>query len=224
LAFLLLAVPVFGQQDYVGRYNVFAGFTYLDSPQVHLPERGFHIQAGLNLKTWLAMGFDYSRSTGELTLTPNLLPDALRSQLEQEIAAYQSLGLLPAGYVLSVPAGSTTQTFAAGPQFSWRHWTHLTLFIRPSIGAIREVARPHPADPFAAGVVQSLAPSGTKQDWTYFYGFGGGADIGVTRHLALRVQADLVRDHLFNDILKNSRGTVRLSIGPTIQWGHNIVQ
>jgi hypothetical protein len=70
--------------------------------------------------------------------------------------------------------------------------------------------------------VAQLAPAGKKQDWTIFYGFGGGADLLFSKHVALRVQADLVRDHLFNDILKDSRGTVRFSIGPCFNFGRNI--
>ncbi len=66
-----------------------------------------------------------------------------------------------------------------------------------------------------------LAPSGTKADWTYFYGIGGGIDFNVTRHVGLRVHADFVRDHLFSDLL-NSRNSVRLSIGPTFHMGKNM--
>src|SRR5271157_3452387 len=139
VALVLLASPVFGQQEYVGRFDAFGGFTYLNSPHIKLAEKGFHIQVGARVVRWLSLGFDYSRVTGDLTLTPNLLPDALAAQLAAEIAAYKAGGLLPASYTLSVPASSTTQTFAAGPQVSFRHWKYLTLFIRPDLGAIHEV-------------------------------------------------------------------------------------
>ncbi len=223
-ALLALASPAFGQQEYVGRFDAFAGFGYLNSPAISLPEKGIHVQVGARYKRWMSLGFDYSRTTGDLTLTPNLLPDALQAQLAAQIAQLKAAGVLPASYALVVPASSTTQTFAAGPQFSYRRWKALTLFIRPSIGAIHEIASPHPlpGDTFAAGVVHSLAPSGKKTDTTYFYGFGGGADINLTKHFGFRVQADLVRDHLFDDIIKNARGTVRFSIGPAVQWGSNV--
>ena len=224
LVALLLASPVFGQQDYVGRFDAFAGFTYLNSPHVSLAEKGFHLQTGVRVMRWLTLGFDYSRSTGDLTLTPNLLVDPLQTQLAAEIAQLKAGGLLPSSYALSVPAGSTTQTFAGGPQVSCHHWKQFTLFVRPDLGAIHEVAVPHPlaGDVFAAGVVQALAPSGQKIDTTYFYGVGGGADVNVTKNFAIRVQADFVHDHLFSDILKDARNTVRFSIGPAFQFGGNV--
>ena len=49
-------------------------------------------------------------------------------------------------------------------------------------------------------------------------------DLNFTRHVGLRLQADLVRDHLFNDLMRDSRGTVRFSIGPCFNFGRNIVE
>jgi hypothetical protein len=130
---------------------------------------------------------------------------------------------LPPGYQLSVPTGSTTQTFAAGPELTIRHYVPVTIFVRPDLGAIREVATPHPGDPIAALIVQGLAPSGHKISWASFYGFGGGVDWNASRHLALRVQVDEVYNHLFNDLLKDSRWTTRVSVGPSFRFGGNIL-
>ena len=69
-----------------------------------------------------------------------------------------------------------------------------------------------------------LAPSGKKTDWTGFYGFGGGFDILFSKHFGLRTQADLVYDHLFNDVLKDGRMTVRFSVGPCFNFGGNIAK
>jgi len=217
LAAVLLFPPstVFGQQEYVSRYNVYAGYAFLDSSHVALFENGVHFQAGVNPKTWLALGFDYSISAGDLTLTPGLLTTALQEKLSQE---------LPPGFSLSVGSHSRTQTFAAGPQFSYRHFSKVTLFVRPSFGAIYERATPHPSNPVALLVVEQLAPSGYKTDSTAFYGFGGGADLIFSKHVALRVQADLVHDHLFSDLLQNGRMTVRFSIGPCFNFGKNILK
>jgi hypothetical protein len=217
LAAALLFPPstVFGQQEYVSRYNVYAGYAFLDSSHVALFENGVHFQAGVNSKTWLALGFDYSVSAGDLTLTPGLLTPALQQELSQE---------LPPGFSLSVRSHSRTQTFAAGPQFSYRHYSKVTLFVRPSIGAIYERAIPHPSNPVAQLVVEQLAPSGYKTDSTAFYGFGGGADLIFSKHVALRMQADLVHDHLFSDLLQNGRMTVRFSIGPCFNFGKNILK
>ena len=224
IALFLLVSPVWGQQTFVSRYDLFTGYTYLNSPKVNLPEHGFHTQFGVRPKTWYSLGFDYSVSTGDLLLTPDLLPDALQQTLGAQLGQLAAHGLLPPGYKLAVKAGSTTQTFATGPQLSWRRWRPITLFLRPSIGAIHETATPKPADPIATAIVQGLAPKGKKTDWTAFYGFGGGIDFNCSKRFALRVQADLVRDHLFNDILKDPRGTVRFSVGPAFNLGRNILE
>lgn len=73
LALLLLpalfAGSALAQQSYVGRFDIYNGFAYFDSPDIHLNERGYHLQLGFNPKTWYALGFDYSVVTGTLTLT-----------------------------------------------------------------------------------------------------------------------------------------------------------
>lgn len=224
LALTLLVSPASGQQTYVTRYDLFAGYSFLDSPDVSLFENGFQFQIGVRPKTWVSLGFDYSVSEGNLTLTPNLLTTTLQQQLGAELMALAAAGKLPPGYTLVVPAHSVTQTFAAGPQLAYRHFTNVTLFIRPDLGAIHEAATPQPksGDLIAQGIVAQLAPSGTKTDWTPFYGFGGGVDFLVGKHLGLRVQSDLVYDHLFNDLLKNGRYTVRFSVGPLFNFGKNI--
>jgi len=226
LGLTLLASPAVGQQTYVTRYDLFAGYTFLDSPHVSLFENGFHFQIGVRPKTWYSLGFDYSVSEGNLTLTPNLLTTTLQQQLGAELQALKAAGELPPGYALVVPAHSVTQTFAAGPQLAYRHFTNMTLFLRPDLGAIHEAATPQPksGDLIAQGVVQQLAPSGKKTDWTPFYGFGGGADFLFSKHIGLRVQSDLVYDHLFNDLLKDGRFTVRFSVGPIFNFGKNIKQ
>ncbi len=226
LAVTLLASRASGQQTYVTRYDLFTGYTFLDSPHVSLFENGFHFQVGVRPKTWYSLGFDYSVSAGTLTLTPNLLTTALQQQLGAELEALAAAGKLPPGYTLVVPAHSVTQTFAAGPQLAYRHFKQVTLFIRPDLGAIHESATPHPApgDLIAQGIVQQLVPSGTKTDWTIFGGFGGGTDFLFGKHFGIRVQSDLVYDHLFSDLLKDGRFTVRFSVGPIFNLGKNIKQ
>ncbi len=218
----LAAAPVFGQQEYVGRWDVFAGYSFLNSPKVDLFDQGVHLQFGMRRTTWYSLGLDYSYTKGDLTLTPDLLPDEPKHKLDAQLSALTAAGLLPANYVLAVPVESKTQTFAAGPQLAYRGWKPVTPFIRPSMGAIYERSYPRPADAIAKAIVAQLAPSGTKRDWTGFYGIGGGFDFNFTKHFSLRTQADLVWDHLFNDILKEGRWTVRFSVGPAFQWGRNM--
>jgi len=221
LAFV--ALPAFAQQDYVTRFDAFGGYAFLDSPKIGLFENGFAAQFGFRPKTWYSFGFDYSISTGDLTLTPNLLPIALQQKLGAQLGQLAAAGKIPPGYALAVPTHSRTQTFAVGPQLAFRHFTHETIFVRPLFaGAIYENATPNPGDPIAAGIAAQLSPSGHKTDTTWFVGVGGGFDVLATHHVALRTQVDVVYDHLFNDLLKDGRWTVRFSVGPAFNFGPNI--
>jgi len=220
---ILLAGPLSGQQTEVTRFDAYVGYAFLDSPHLGLFENGVAMQVGFRPKRWYSFGFDYSISQGNLVLTPNLLPTALQQQLSGQLIQLAQAGLIPPTYVLAVPAHSLSQTFAVGPQLAYRRMTHATLFFRPVFaGAIHEVAKPHPRDPIALAVAEQLAPTGGKTDTAPFIGFGGGFDIIVTKSFSLRTQADLVYDHLFNDLLKDGRFTVRFSIGPAFNFGHNI--
>jgi hypothetical protein len=212
------------QQSYVSRYDVYAGFADIDSPMLGLNEHGFHLQAGMNMRTWLSVGADYSEGTGSQILTPDLLPAATQTTIDNEIIYLKSVNQLPATYQLAVPATAATQTFAFGPQLVNRHYSKLTLFIRPSLGALRERAVPYanPADFFESGVVATLAPAGFKLDWTGFYGFGGGAEVAVSKHIGIRGQMDFVYNHPFNDIIADGRWTYRYSVGPSFHFGRNV--
>jgi hypothetical protein len=220
----MCAASAFSQQTNVPRYDFSGGYTFLDSPHLGLFENGFNLQTALRPKTWYAVGFDYTNTRGDATLTPALLPVALRQQLAALLAQLAAQGLVPPGFTLAVPTHSFTQTFAAGPLLTFRHFQHVTFFVRPSVGAARETATPRPRDPITAAVVKALVPAGKKTDWTGFYGLGGGVDFVVSSHVALRLQSDAVYDHLFNDILRDGRWTIRFSIGPAIYFGPNIVR
>ena len=243
LAILLLAVPLFGQQTYVTRFDVFTGYNFLNSSSISLSEPGFGAQIGFRPKTWYSFGFDYTKSAGDMSLTPNLLPTTLQQPLNAVIGQFKAAGLLPANYTLVVPGHSSTQTFALGPQLAYRHFKHMTLFFRPVYaGAIREAATPKPAAELLAALAHlppatqaallaavpaaltPLVSGSTKTDWAGFIGFGGGFDMLLTNHFAIRTQADLVYDHLFNDILRDGRFTTRFSVGPAFNFGRNIAQ
>jgi len=221
-AILLPACSTPAQQTDVEKYDIYTGFAGFETPELNLAQRGFHLQVGENLRTWLSVGFDYSVATGHNSLTPNLLKQSLQQELGAEIEALIQEGVIPPNYQLIVPTDAFSQTFAAGPQFAYRHYKPVTLFIRPSLGAIRQQVTPHPTDPVAAAIVAQLVPSGEKTDWQGFYGFGGGVDWNATKHVGLRAQTDLVYWRLFNDLLANGTWTVRYSIGPTFHFGRNI--
>src|ERR1035437_2810531 len=92
---LLLSLPLSGQQSYVTRYDLYAGYAFLNSPKIGLFENGFQTQFGYRAKPWVSLGFDYSRTAGNLTITPDLLPDALQQQLGAELGQMMKAGLVP---------------------------------------------------------------------------------------------------------------------------------
>lgn len=228
LAAALLAFGVFpavhGQQKYISHYDIYTGFADIDSPALGLNERGFHTQVGLNARRWLSVGGDYSVAAGSEILTTDLLPTALQTQINAAQAQFIRAGLLPSDYRLAVPTDATTHTFAFGPQLVYRHFSRGTLFLRPSLGALRERAVPHAADAFQKVIVAELAPVGYKRDWTGFYGFGGGGEVALRDHVGLRAQMDFVYNHPFNDILANGRWTYRYSVGPSFHLGTNVAR
>lgn len=226
-AFLLGISSSSAQQTYVTRYDAFAGYNYLNSSGIGLSQPGFGFQAGFRPTTWYSVGFDYTRSEGDLRISQGLLVKDLQDRLAAQLAQLAALGRLPAGYKPIVPANSKTQTFAVGPQLAYRHFKHTTLFLRPVFaGIIKETARlkPPAGDLIAAGIVRQLAPDPKITDKTWFLGFGGGFDVIGSNHFALRVQADLVYDHLFPDLLRKGRWTTRFAIGPAFNFGKNIAK
>lgn len=224
VSFGLLAPFARSQQAYISRFDAYAGFADINSPDLGLNENGFHLQGGINLRPWLALGGDYSIGWGSQILTTDLLPASLQAQVNAAQAGYIQAGLLPANYHLAVPTDAFTETFAFGPQIAYRHFSRLTLFLRPSLGALRERATPHPADPFQVVIVGQLAPAGYKLDWTGFYGAGGGGEFALSKRVSVRMQMDAVYNHPFNDILANGRWTFRASVGPSFHFGRNLAK
>lgn len=223
LASVVLFASLAGaQQTSVHRYDLYAGFAGFETPNLNLAQRGFHFQAGENVRTWLSVGFDYSEANGHNTLTPNLLKTSLQQQLAAELHALAMQGLIPIDFQLAVPTDAFSQTFALGPQLSYRHYKPVTLFVRPSLGAIRQKVTPRPDNPVAAAIAAQLVPAGYKIDWSGFYGFGGGLDWNATDHVGVRAQTDLVYWRLFNDLLASGTWTSRYAIGLTVHFGKNI--
>lgn len=224
------SLPLFGQQSYVSRFDFYAGYGFLDSPKVSLFENGGALQIGVRPTTWLSVGFDFTAAEGNLTIKPAQLLPALNLQLQDSIGQAIAAGLFPpptsynyAG--LYVPAHSTTQTYAVGPELVNRHFSKVTLFVRPVYaGVIHETATPQPQDPVVKALVAGLIATPSKTDRVWFIGFGGGFDILFGKHFAWRTQADLVWDHLYPDLLDSGRFTVRFSCGPAFNFGPNIKQ
>jgi hypothetical protein len=220
---LLLASIALGQQDYVGRFDVYAGYMYLRIPLLGLGQTGFNTQIGMQPAKWYSLGFDFSEGTGDTVLTTTMLKSSVQQLIGAQLAPLKSAGLLPANYEPVVPLHSRSQTYAVGGKINYRHFRAVTLFVNPDLGVIHEatILHPSPTDPIAVALVTQLAPSRTKEEYTCFYGVGGGANFSVTRRLLLKVHVDFVRDHLFSDIL-NWQNSVRFSVGPVFQFGKDI--
>ncbi|HZU33614.1 MAG TPA: hypothetical protein VFB79_21045 [Candidatus Angelobacter sp.] len=206
----------FAQQDYVPRYDAFAGFSYLNSPRLNLAERGFDGEFGINLNRWLALGGDYSIFTGHSDIRASDLKPALQAQL---IPLLPLLGPNPA-----VPFDSTTYTFTFGPQINFRQLKWVTFFVRPAIGGMHETATLKPNTPALILVTGQLAPSGRLTDLKLFYGAGGGFDLNATKHFGIRFAADFVHVNLFDNLLNEGRNSVRLAIGPKFRFGRNMAE
>jgi hypothetical protein len=215
LAFLFCMLSLgFAQQEYVSRYDGFAGFSYLNSPKLNLAERGFNGQFGVNVKRWVALGADYSIFTGHSDIRPQDLAPALQAQLAPVLPL---LGPNPL-----IPFDSTTYTFTAGPQFSFRQLKWVTFFVRPAIGGMHETATLKPNSPVEILLVQQLVPGGKKSDLQPFYGAGGGLDFNASKHFGLRVGLDYVHVNLFEDLLAEGRNSLRVSVGPSFRFGRNV--
>lgn len=214
LALLMFSSIVFAQQDYVPRYDAFAGYSYFASPKLNLVERGFNGEFGVNVNRWLALGADYSVFTGHSDIRVQDLTPAIQLQL---------LPLLPLlGPNPVLPFDSKTYTFTAGPQINFRQLKWVTFFVRPAIGGLHETATLKPPNLALALVVTAIAPSGKKSDLEPFYGAGGGFDLNASKHVALRVGVDVVHTRLFEGLLAEGRNSVRVSIGPTFRFGSNV--
>jgi len=221
-AFLLVAFFVataFAQdQDYVGRYAVFAGTSHMVTPDVRLYSHGFNLDSGVNVKRWLSLGIDYSRFDGVGSLHLSDLDKNLQAGLKPYLAQ------MP-GYVLDVPVDARTYTLSAGPQFNYRHFRRVTLFGRPGFGMIHEVVtgKPHAGDTFAQqAAIGVVGPSLTKADLIHFVGVGGGATWKFSQHWGVRTSVDYVHCFLYKGVLSRPRNTVRMSLGPAFTFGPNV--
>ncbi|MGC2111683.1 MAG: hypothetical protein WA655_19360 [Candidatus Korobacteraceae bacterium] len=216
------------QQTDVLRYSAFTAFSYLSTPSLNLTQRGFDADFGVNLRSWLTVGGDFSYGGGHSTLVPTELSQSARASLAP------ILPLLPPGFALAVPYNSTTYTYEAGPQFNYRHFKHVTLFARPALGALHAsfTAKPgncnQPQLNCAAILTQIVSglvgPSLSNSDTVVFYGFGGGITWEATPHFGLRVATDFVHFNYFSNLLDGGRNSVRVTIGTKFNFGKNIIK
>lgn len=217
LSLLLLSGVCLSQQEYVSRFDAFGGYSYFSSPKLNLTQRGFNGEFGVNVKRWVALGVDFSVFDGHSSLLPKFLNPAVQAQLAPVLSH------LPAGTVISVPYDAKTYTFSAGPQINFRHWKTVTPFVRPAFGLLHEDVQAKPNTALTTMLVGNLiGASGKKSDTVLFYGFSGGFDLNLSRHLAIRAATDFVHTHMFGHLLDGGRNSVRVSFGPALRWGGDV--
>ncbi len=218
--FLLLTVlNCVSQQTDIRQFSTFSAFSYLSTPSLNLVQRGFDGDFGVNVRSWLTLGADFSYASGN----SSLLPSSLNSATQAKLAPI--LPYLPPGFVLAVPYNSSTYTYEAGPQFNYRRLQHVTFFARPALGALHGVFTAKPNDPITAGIVNGLLNGKTSSsDTVVFYGFGGGITWEITPNFGLRVASDFVHFNYFSNILDGGRNSVRVVVGTKFSFGKNIVR
>jgi len=223
---LVASLSGLAQQNYVGRWEVYTGYAFFDTPSLNLFQNGFNGQVGTNVKPWLALGFDFSVFQGSNSITPGMLNNGVQQELTKTITEGIEAGLIPPTYRLTgVPSSSTTYTYSAGPQINIRHFQQVTFFVRPALGALHESASLSPSDPVTKALVGGLVGSSLhKTDTVVFYGFGGGMDFNLSQHVSISTAADFVHYDMFSGLLNGGRNTVRFSVGPKFHFGENIMK
>lgn len=230
---LLCSLAAVAQQDYVGRFDLYGGWAYLNSTNENLIQRGFHTQDGINVNKWLSFGVDFSTFQGSTALQGNQLSTKYQTQLSQLLTAVitQNPSLAPYASSLKVPYNAETYTLTGGPQLSYRGLKWVTIFVHPSVGAYHEKVTARPgksANPLVPIVTQAFKTAGVldsnsaKSDTTYFYGIGGGVELNVTKHMHIRLTSDYVKTPLFDGFLREKVTNVRFSVGPTWNFGRNV--
>ncbi len=216
---LLMALNCFSQQEDVPRYVGYGGFSYYSTPSLNLTQRGFDGDFGVNVRSWLSLGGDFSYGAGNTTLLPTSLNGATQAKLAPYVPLFQKLGI-----PLAVPYNASIYTYEVGPQFNYRRMKKFTLFVRPALGALHATIEAKPNNPYIAQLVSGLLGGKTSQsDTVLFYGFGGGISYEATRNFGIRSTVDFVHYNMFSDLLDGGRNTMRFTVGTKYSWGKNIL-
>src|ERR1017187_5131993 len=81
LFLLLTAVSCFSQQTDVRQFTAFGAYSYLATPSLNLTQRGFDGDFGVNVRSWVSLGFDFSYDSGHSSLLPSYLNAATQAKL-----------------------------------------------------------------------------------------------------------------------------------------------
>lgn len=227
LAFVLVTtLTCFSQQTDIAQFSVVAGYSYLSTPSLNLAQRGFNGDFAQNVRPWISMGFDFSIFSGHSSLIPSYLNSATQTKLGGALAPLPAPVRASLGAALNagVPFESSTYTYQMGPQFNYRHFRKVTLFVRPALGLLHAKIQTKPTAAVTPLVMGLMSGKLSDADTSVFYGFGGGATWEITRNFGLRFTADLARYNFFGETLNGARNSVRLSVTTKYGFGKNILR
>jgi opacity protein-like surface antigen len=161
------------QLDLMSTYN---GIPALDFGKRH-HSYGWQVALNQNMTPWFGVVADFSG--GYLT---------------KSLDVTSLMGPVPANLKIEARDRISLYTFMAGPQFTLRRSDRVQPFGRVLFGGM------HLKDSFNM-VENGLAvdPDTVTKETGFALGFGGGADIRVNRIVAVRLTADVIRTHYFNE-------------------------
>jgi opacity protein-like surface antigen len=204
LAALITIQPAFAQRDSVQKWDVYGGYSYLNTPTNDLSQNGYNFSFGRNINRWLALGLDFSHFNGSGSQA-QALPAPLSGSLQ-------------------VPFDASTSTFAAGTQFQVRKTKWVTPFFRPFLGAfhssaeakVNEIKLPAGVPP---ALLAAIPSSELKRSETVLgYGAGAGVDFNISKPIGIRFATDYIRTGLFDQKQNN----VRIAFGLIYRFGGEI--
>ena len=70
---LLTSLTCFSQQTDIPQFSAFGAYSYLSTPSLNLAQRGFDGDFGVNVRSWLTLGGDFSYAGGRSSLVPTIL-------------------------------------------------------------------------------------------------------------------------------------------------------
>ena len=214
------------------KWDMYGGYSYLNTPTNNLTQHGFNTSFGRNINKWLALGMDFSHFNGS---GPQF---ASGTELAAKIPASLLVGVPPSiisGVRLNVPIDASTTTFAAGTQFQVRKNKWVTPFFRPFLGAFHGTAEGNPSKITVAALPPGVPPAlfaqllasipadvlkkaVTQSDTSLGYGVGGGFDINVSKPVGIRFAADYIRTSLFD----KDQNNVRIATGLIYRFGGEV--
>jgi len=219
-------------QQYFQKWDMYAGYSYLNTPSKDLTQNGYNLSFGHNVNKWMALGLDISRFYGSAP-QPSTGAD-LAKRISPSLLAGLPAPLLKAlpGVKVSLPVDASTATFAAGTQFQLRKNKWVTPFFRPFVGAfhgravgdptkVTITSLPAGVTPTQIAAVLGAIPTSvmknavTQSETVLGYGFGGGVDLNITKPIGIRFATDFIHTSLFGDTQNN----IRIATGLIYRFG-----